>query len=36
VGHGDIQTTMKYLHHESRTEDAELVGRAFATRGNPG
>lgn len=30
MGHADIQTTMKYLHYESRKEDAELVARAFA------
>ncbi|MGH2914995.1 MAG: tyrosine-type recombinase/integrase [Solirubrobacteraceae bacterium] len=32
MGHADIQTTMKYLHYESRKEDAELVARAFASR----
>jgi integrase len=31
MGHADIQTTMKYLHYESRKEDAELVARAFRT-----
>ncbi|MGH2913790.1 MAG: tyrosine-type recombinase/integrase, partial [Solirubrobacteraceae bacterium] len=31
MGHADIQTTMKYLHHEPRKEDAALVARAFAT-----
>jgi|SRR5579875_1721629 len=31
MGHADIQTTMKYLHYESRKEDADLVARAFAT-----
>jgi integrase len=31
MGHADIQTTMKYLHYESRKEDAELVARAFQT-----
>jgi site-specific recombinase XerD len=30
MGHADIQTTMKYLHYESRKEDADLVARAFA------
>jgi integrase len=30
MGHADIQTTMKYLHYESRAEDAALVARAFA------
>jgi integrase len=29
MGHADIQTTMKYLHYESRAEDAELVAKAF-------
>jgi integrase len=29
MGHADIQTTMKYLHYESRKEDAQLVARAF-------
>src|SRR5207253_8041242 len=29
MGHADIQTTMKYLHYESRKEDAELVAKAF-------
>ena len=31
MGHADIQTTMKYLHYESRKEDSQLVARAFAT-----
>ena len=31
MGHADIQTTMKYLHYESRPEDAQLVARAFAS-----
>jgi hypothetical protein len=31
MGPADIQTTMKYLHYESRKEDAELVARAFST-----
>jgi integrase len=33
MGHADIQTTMKYLHYESRAEDAQLVARAFRTQG---
>ena len=33
MGHADIQTTMKYLHYESRAEDAQLVARAFRTPG---
>ena len=34
MGHADIQTTMKYLHYESRKEDAQLVARAFAIGGD--
>ena len=30
MGHADIQTTMKYLHYESRPQDAQLVAEAFA------
>ncbi|MGO9751987.1 MAG: tyrosine-type recombinase/integrase [Solirubrobacteraceae bacterium] len=33
MGHADIQTTMKYLHYESRAEDAQLVAKAFRTPG---
>jgi integrase len=33
MGHADIQTTMKYLHYESRKEAAQLVARAFAVDG---
>ncbi len=29
MGHADIQTTMKYLHYKSRSDDADLVARAF-------
>jgi integrase len=36
MGHADIQTTMKYLHYESRAEDAELVTSAFAPTGGEG
>ena len=31
MGHADIQTTMKYLHYESRPEAAQLVAEAFAS-----
>ncbi|HEY5199163.1 MAG TPA: hypothetical protein VIJ51_19245 [Solirubrobacteraceae bacterium] len=31
MGPADIQTTMKYLHYESREEDATLVAEAFQT-----
>jgi integrase len=30
MGHSAIQTTMRYLHTKSRTEDAKLLDRAFA------
>jgi len=30
MGHGDVQTTMKYLHYAPRAEDARLVAEAFA------
>jgi integrase len=29
MGHADIQTTMRYLHYESRAGDAQLVAQAF-------
>jgi integrase len=31
MGHADIKTTMRYLHHKSRTDDAHLLSRAFHT-----
>jgi hypothetical protein len=34
MGYADIQTTMKYLHYESRKEDAQLVARAFRLPGS--
>jgi hypothetical protein len=34
MGHADIRTMMKYLHYESRKEDAELVARAFRRAGS--
>ena len=30
LGHADIQTTMRYLHHAPRADDAALVAEAFA------
>jgi integrase len=30
MGHEDIKTTMRYLHVKNRTEDAALLGTAFA------
>jgi integrase len=29
MGHADIQTTMKYMHHRSRAGDAKLLSAAF-------
>jgi integrase len=29
MGHADIQTTMRYLHHKSRADDAKLLSTAF-------
>lgn len=31
MGHSDVQTTMRYLHHKSRADDAALLEGAFAT-----
>ena len=30
MGHADVDTTMKYLHHPPRSQDAALVADAFA------
>jgi len=30
MGHADIKTTMRYLHHKSRADEAELLSAAFA------
>jgi len=32
MGHADIKTTMRYLHHKSRADDARLLSAAFETR----
>jgi hypothetical protein len=29
MGHADVKTTMRYLHHKSRTDDAQLLSKAF-------
>ncbi len=29
MGHADIKTTMRYLHHKSRADDAQLLSLAF-------
>ena len=33
MGHADVQTTMKYMHHRSRAGDARLLSAAFRTTG---
>jgi integrase len=32
MGHADIKTTMRYLHHKSRATDARLLSAAFDTQ----
>jgi integrase len=32
MGHADVDTTMRYLHHKSRRDDAKLLTTAFAVR----
>ena len=29
MGHSDVDTTMKYMHHRSRAGDARLLSAAF-------
>jgi hypothetical protein len=29
MGHADIKTTMRYLHHKSRADDAQLLSQVF-------
>ena len=36
MGHADVQTTMRYLHHTSRAGEAALLEEAFATAERPG
>jgi integrase len=33
MGHADVQTTMRYLHHKSRRDEARLLEEAFAPSG---
>jgi integrase len=33
MGHADLKTTMRYLHHKSRADEAELLSAAFAVDG---
>jgi integrase len=32
MGHADVKTTMRYLHHKSRADDARLLSAAFDPR----
>jgi integrase len=32
MGHSDLRTTMRYLHHKSRADEAERLARAFQPR----
>jgi hypothetical protein len=36
MGHANVQTTMQYLHYVPRPQDANLVGKAFATGASGG
>jgi integrase len=31
MGHADIKTTMRYLHHKSRADEARQLSVAFRT-----
>jgi integrase-like protein len=35
MGHSNIKTTMRYLHHKSRIEDAKILDSAFALDSPP-
>jgi integrase len=35
MGHADVQTTMKYMHHRSRAGDASLLSAAFRPKKKP-
>jgi len=35
VGHADVKTTMRYLHHKSHVADADLLDGAFAREEAP-
>ena len=30
MGHADVQTTMRYVHHRDRGDEARLLAQAFA------
>lgn len=34
MSHADVKTTMRYLHHKSRADDARLLSAAFHPRGS--
>ncbi len=36
MGHADVKTTMRYLHHRSHSQEAELLAGAFAAGVSPG
>ena len=36
MGHADVKTTMRYLHHKSQAGDAELLAGAFEPAGTGG
>jgi integrase len=33
MGHADIQTTMRYVHHRDRGDEARILAEAFAVSG---
>jgi hypothetical protein len=35
MGHADVQTTSRYLHHKSRADEADLLAGAFEVPGVP-
>jgi integrase len=35
MGHADIQTTMRYVHHRDRGGEAKLLAEAFAVEPLP-
>jgi integrase len=34
MGHADVKTTMRYLHHKSRADDARMLSSAFRVKGD--
>jgi integrase len=34
MGHADIQTTMRYVHHRNRGGEAKLLAEAFRVDGD--